>query len=284
MNNRRLMEDRIHGEAGFLVSSFDGDFSEEETILAPLHYHPEYELVTATTGKIFVKIEKEEYVLREGECLLVPPSGLHMIWGEPGEKKGFFAVVFSNRFLAEEKERIDAKYFQGVRRGEIRLAVRLPDPCGEKLLKLKEVFAVKQFGYELCIKADVLWIMAKAFELSERSALAEKRFPHQEVKKALDYVAEHFNEEITLQDLAEETGMSREHFCRMFSEIASVSPIVYVNRFRVKKSLEYLRDSDKTIQQISDICGFGSASYYNRIFKKYMGQTPKEYRKYAILY
>lgn len=281
MNDRRLMEERIHGEAGFLVSSFDGEFSEEETILAPLHYHPEYELVAATTGKVFVKIEKEEYVLQEGECLLVPPSGLHTIWGESGEKKGFFAVVFANRFLAEEKERIDAKYFQGVRRGEIRLAVRLPDSCGKKLLQLKEIFVTKYFGYELCIKADVLWIMAKAFELSERSALAEKRFPQQEVKKALDYVADHFNEEITLQDLAKETGMSREHFCRVFSEIASVSPIAYVNRFRIKKSLEYLRDTDKPIQQISDMCGFGSASYYNRIFKKYMGQTPSKYRKFT---
>ena len=117
MNDRRLMEDRIHGEAGFLVSSFDGDFSEEETILAPLHYHPEYELVAATAGRVFVKIEKEEYVLREGECLLVPPSDLHMIWGDPGEilgrKKAFLLWCFPIDFWQKKKNGLMQNIFRG---------------------------------------------------------------------------------------------------------------------------------------------------------------------------
>lgn len=283
MKNKSLREERIHGEPGFSVSCFDGSFSEESVLLAPLHYHPEFELIAAKEGHITVRLEKLEFVLNAGDGLLVPSAKLHTLLGEAGEKKAFLAVVFSEKFLAQEEERISVKYLQRVLRGELLLPVRLPDGCGRKIVDIGKHFQEREIGYELSVKAEILTILAKAMELSEERTTAGSRFPHQEVKKVLNYVEHHYSQEISLQELAAIAGMSREHLCRTFSEIASISPMAYVNRFRVKKSLEYLRDTDRTMQEISDLCGFGSAGYFNRLFRRYTGQTPGQYRKNAAI-
>ena len=69
-----------------------------------------------------------------------------------------------------------------------------------------------------------------------------------------------------------------EYFCRIFSEAAKLPPVTYLNRLRVQKSMELLTATDLTIQEICGRCGFGSAAYYDRIFRRFQGQTPKEYR------
>ena len=69
------------------------------------------------------------------------------------------------------------------------------------------------------------------------------------MKQVLAYIEENYGERITLQKLADVAGLNREYFCRMFSEVAGETAFTYLNRYRIKKGIEYLKGTDMTVQK-----------------------------------
>lgn len=94
------------------------------------------------------------------------------------------------------------------------------------------------------------------------------------VKNAIDYIHNNYQNAITLQDMADHTHVSREHLCRVFKEVAESSPVVYLNRYRVLQSAYLLRDTCKSISEISSQCGFNNSSYFNKLFLRFLKCTP----------
>ena len=75
-------------------------------------------------------------------------------------------------------------------------------------------------------------------------------YKYQCVKQVLAYIEENYGERITLQKLADVAGLNREYFCRMFSEVAGETAFTYLNRYRIKKGIEYDRTENQWIMRI----------------------------------
>ena len=90
-----------------------------------------------------------------------------------------------------------------------------------------------------------------------------------------------FSEEpqISLSDIARKYGISEEHFCRMFRKYTGFRPFEYINLLKIQKAKELLSNTDLDIREIAKQVGYESHSYFSMLFKKYMGETPTEYRK-----
>lgn len=99
-----------------------------------------------------------------------------------------------------------------------------------------------------------------------------------EVKKAIDYVTENYMHEITLEEIAKHVCVSRTYFCSIFKKAMGQQFSIYLLEFRLKKACELLRESDYKVYNIAYEVGFRSHNYFNNIFKKYYGMTPKEYK------
>ena len=99
------------------------------------------------------------------------------------------------------------------------------------------------------------------------------------VKNVIDYIHQHYEKQITLKELADYVHISKEYLCRIFAEVSDDSPIVYLNRYRVVQSADMLLNSHKTISEIASLCGFNSNSYFDKMFMRFVGLSPKEYRK-----
>lgn len=84
--------------------------------------------------------------------------------------------------------------------------------------------------------------------------------------------------------MAEYVHTSREYLCRIFNEITSVSPVVYLNHYRIQQSTFLLLDKSMSISDIAFSCGFHNSSYFNKLFKRYMGCTPTEFRERSSLF
>lgn len=278
MPDKKYIENRIHGEADFPVSFFEGQFREEEEILAPLHYHPEHEFVLAPDGGVTVVVEDNRYELERGGGVFVPGLSLHAIYGEAGRRKKFTAIVFHRHFVACDSERIEKKYAYALEAGSQVLPVRLRPDESAQIGKMAEEFRLQQTGFELRLKGRMLLLLSDLIARSRQRSELPSSCHYEGVRRALAYMEEHYMEEISLRDLASAAGLSREYFCRIFSEAAKLPPVTYLNRLRVQKSMELLTATDLTIQEICGRCGFGSAAYYDRIFRRFQGQTPKEYR------
>lgn len=98
------------------------------------------------------------------------------------------------------------------------------------------------------------------------------------IEKVTRYMEENLSRKMTLESLAEVSYFSKFHFSRIFSAIVGMPPYAYLTQLRMNKSVEYLTASDKSILEISSLCGFESVSNFNHIFKKHFNHTPSEVR------
>ena len=107
------------------------------------------------------------------------------------------------------------------------------------------------------------------------SAKDGRRIDH--LKNVIAMIEEHYDECITLDDLARSAGMNSKYFCRYFREMTHRTPIDYLNYYRIEQACFKLATSNDSIAEIAMSCGFNDQSYFIKTFKKYKGVTPKKY-------
>lgn len=99
------------------------------------------------------------------------------------------------------------------------------------------------------------------------------------LKPAIDYIENHFTDKINIEKLSELCNYSQSRFFSLFKNTTGCTPIEYKNNLLIQSSVELLKQTDKTIEEISNILMFSSSAYFRKTFKKFTGKTPKEFRK-----
>ena len=99
------------------------------------------------------------------------------------------------------------------------------------------------------------------------------------LKTILHYLDEHYTENISLDQLAEQFFISKYYLSREFKKEFGTTIIQYVLAKKINNAKELLRYSNSSIEEIAHLCGIDDASYFNKIFKKMEGCTASEYRK-----
>ncbi len=94
----------------------------------------------------------------------------------------------------------------------------------------------------------------------------------------IEYVKNHFDEEITLSDIAKRAAMSKTTFCAIFSSITGMPFKDYLNRYRIEKATELISKGER-ISVAASLCGYGDFSTFYRNFRKYMHVSPSEHAK-----
>lgn len=102
---------------------------------------------------------------------------------------------------------------------------------------------------------------------------------HPLIKRAIDYIHEQFAEELTLDQMAVVSGLSKFHFIRLFREHVGMTPSHYLNQVRIEKAEQLLKQSAFDVTMIAYEVGFGSLNTFERLFKKKHGMSASEYRK-----
>ena len=105
----------------------------------------------------------------------------------------------------------------------------------------------------------------------------------EKLKNCFDYIQNHYMDVIELSQLAENSGMTREHLCRIFKQYTGMRPFEYITKIRLRKAKELLvLYNEMSIVKIAKKTGFQSSSYFSLVFRKYIGCTAEEYRKINI--
>lgn len=104
---------------------------------------------------------------------------------------------------------------------------------------------------------------------------SEKSFVLNEIKK---YINEHFKENITLAELEKNFFISQSQLCHYFKQQYGISPIQYLIRARIENAKLLLMNTDLSINEVSEESGFSNGNYFSYLFKKYVEQTPVQYR------
>ena len=93
-----------------------------------------------------------------------------------------------------------------------------------------------------------------------------------------DFIAKHYKEDISLQDVAGSMNYSDAYFCKIFKQCFDKSFLVYLTEYRVEKAKVLLADMSINIKDVSAEVGYRDSNYFARVFKRSEGITPTEYR------
>lgn len=99
------------------------------------------------------------------------------------------------------------------------------------------------------------------------------------VERSIQYMIEHLQSSVTLDELAKHVGLSKPHFVHLFKQITHYSPVDYYLRLKIQRSCQYLDLTSYSIKEISKSIGIADPYYFSRMFHKVMGQSPSDYRK-----
>ena len=94
----------------------------------------------------------------------------------------------------------------------------------------------------------------------------------------MQYIQTHYDLPVTLADIAGAGNVSKNTALRYFSEQLRISPVEYLIQYRMQMACKMLRETSEKIAYISVCAGYDNISYFNRVFKKYVGKTPMQYR------
>lgn len=92
------------------------------------------------------------------------------------------------------------------------------------------------------------------------------------------FMEEHLADNLPIQSLAEHVGMSRTLFYNKIRSIAGLTPVDFYRRYHVERSAQLMRDQGLTVSEACYRTGFSDPKYFSKVFKKFMGITPSEYR------
>jgi signal transduction histidine kinase/DNA-binding LacI/PurR family transcriptional regulator/AraC-like DNA-binding protein len=99
------------------------------------------------------------------------------------------------------------------------------------------------------------------------------------VRKAMAYLHEHYAEPITRRDIAQHVGMVEDHLTHCFRQELGMTPITYLNRYRINRARHLLKHSELSITGIALEVGFSESSYFSRVFRRETGMSPESYRR-----
>lgn len=260
---------------------------EEDYSMKSRHFHDTYELYFLEEGEGYYFIDRETYLVRAGDVVLIKPNQIHKTSMERVARHGRLllqiteapmdAFLRGNGFMTLE-ELYDKK-------GRIvSLGERAGAAVKELMIRVGEEIRDRQRGYDLMVRLKLLELLAVLWrcgedappEREERVAQSPK---YQKVQEVAEYMQANPGTRESLDQLAGRFYISRSWLSRIFREVTGFSVSEYANMVRVKRAQKLLAHGDYSVTEISELVGFESITYFERIFRRYTDRTPLGYRR-----
>lgn len=248
------------------------------------HFHPEIELVYVNGGSGKRQIGSHISYFSDGDLILIGSNLPHCGFtdeqtGNKNEtviqlKPDFLGELFFNMPEMKNIQKLfrEAKVgiaFEGKNKKELgakieRMKKQTPF---ERLLTLLEVFN------EMEQSNDYKILNAEGFHVETQVQ------DNYRINIVFNYVKDHFQEEIALEEISKIAGMTVPSFCRYFKKVTNKTFTQFVNEYRLVHALKLLAEKQITITEIAYESGFNNFSYFNKTFKAFTGKSASQYRK-----
>lgn len=248
----------------------------------PMHSHQEWELNVVTEGKGKLKTDRSQYYIKAGDIILLCPFVLHAI--ESDRRIVYDTVVFSTEMLGRSGDRCYLEEIAPfINSHSEMIYIQNKDMHYQELQRIAQSIVDCAKGntarMDLLMKSELLRLLWYVREIGA-STVTEKTTENQQIRQVIDFMHEHYEDALTLEDMAQQASLSKSWFMQKFKEITGISAMEYLNRLRIQKVCEQILEG-KGISESAFACGFRNLSNFNRIFKSLIGLSPREYlRRY----
>src|SRR5699024_8100131 len=113
----------------------------------------------------------------------------------------------------------------------------------------------------------------------------QRRHEDDAIQQAQTYIEEHYNNEISIKQVAAQYPMSQRSFIRRFKKATQYTPQQYLQRVKIEAAKKRLERREETINEVMYLVGYNSPHAFRTVFKRVTGLTPKSYKdKYSVVY
>ncbi len=283
-NYRELLD--IREEYGYMIVAEFGDSTENGVL-------------TNAVGAS-VKANKFYSTFREiaqgfFECLVGPIMGNRIVLLVPyrNSRESYeerVEVVTRTRNMVHKLEsRIDSKFRCGIGRVK-EMGSTMKESFKEAMIALREstshvihiedVPAAQKYDGEYPdIEGMKKWFLGKTSEICSNMESAREKEAVSIIEKAKSYIRDNYKKDISLDEVSREVDISPYYFSKLFKQETGGNFIEYLTEVRLRNARELLKDSGLSIKEICAESGYSDPNYFSRIFKKYEGVTPSEFRE-----
>lgn len=248
------------------------------------HYHLAYEIYYLFRGERNYFIKDSVYHVHPGDMVLIDSYAIHKTsdLSEPNHERIVlhFAPSFFSGYSQKDKELLLTPFANVHPLVRLNLQERMHvETLFDSLLsELSE----RPPGYPLHIRNMVIELLL----FTARHILKHKAEPEVEhspiqlkVTEIVLHINQHYREPLNLDVLSKQFFISKGHLCRVFKEVTGFGFTEYVNVTRVKEAERLLHETDWSVTQVSEHCGFENFSHFGKVFKKLSGFSPRTFRK-----
>lgn len=253
------------------------------------HWHKEMELIYVEKGPVDIIINGSSCQANNGDILCINSEELHQLHSAGNLPSIHHALVFLPDILKfEYEDTTQSLYISPIINQRLRLPRIIPSkaPYGAKIrtafLEAIRLFEAQTAGWYLGVKACIYQILS--ILISENLLIAEPGCQRPDyktaiVKKSMQYIHEHYQQKIYLEELASNVSMNTQYFCRFFKSFVGKTPVAYINHYRITQAARLLQTENISITEAGLRAGFENPSYFIKLFKAQSHMTPAEYKK-----
>ena len=236
-----------------------------------INKHVDLELLFVREGEIEMHLDDAVFGASHGNIVVANSNVLHNIIPVTESVK-YECMIIDRDFCEKYGFLLEHNHIQEII-DERELFERI-DRIKDVVLRQDDVYRVAE------VTAEVLQLLAVLFGRYSISVNGGSEYGSRVMlEKGLEYIHEHFREQIDVEMIARHAGYSKFYFCRKFKEITGCTVNTYVNMRRISYAKELLMNGNRSVYEVATECGFNNLAYFSQIFRKYVRRSPGEYKR-----
>lgn len=257
------------------------------------HTHNYFQIYCMIKGSITHFVGGSSSVLSQGEVFIIPPHARHHVKkNEPNAE--FYSFCFLEDALDQlvRSGSLASSFLRDLKNMDLsKIHPKVTLDAEETLYaevimeRILKEFTQRKMGSGEVIRANaviLLTMIARAyFENKPEGLTIDFQTKKQSILHCIQYINDNYAENITLENMAQLSAMSKTSFCTLFSETAGCTLHQYLNRQRIEHAALMIRKG-YSLASVSNLCGYSDFSTFFRNFKKITGLSPAQYRKTVL--
>lgn len=257
------------------------NYSIDEGSVVPKHFHDWIEIVYLVKGSLEVYDNNRMIPLKENDFVIINTMSIHSTRCIGGNQAILLQIpiAFLKKFMPDV---VNYSFEIDLDTEDERVKTRL-NRIRMLMQDLLLAYEIKAEGYIFrcySLVFELLYICIHSFSRRIDEVTMMKSQKNQlRMRQIMDYVNRHYNEEVTLHDIADTVGLNQIYFSRFFKQQTGITFLEYLNTVRMEKIHKELLHTDYCIKDILEKNHFYNYKLFMRMFKNAYGCTPKELRK-----
>lgn len=271
-----------------MLQTIPFDFCIEKCCVPPsysmkhFHYHLVHELFYLESGNCTIYINDSIYKVTSGTVIIIPAGSNH--------KTTYLSVISNIRYILYFTDKDFENFRSQLTNDDIekffnKNVISIPK---KRLGFVNELFT--KISYEFCGIDEISQSIANIYFLElmfflircqkySSNVIPKMNTSNVIIQQIIEYILEHYNNDITLSSVALKFNMSESSLSKKFKNFTGFRFKEYLINVRIAAAKNYLINTDMTITNIANLCGFNESNSFGDTFKRITGESPRDFRK-----